>query len=66
VALQFATSLERAKQRISDDYFHYLGRGPDQQGIDYWVSQFADGVTNENLITDFVASPEYFGKHTGA
>lgn len=66
VALQFATSLERAKQRISDDYFHYLGRGPDQQGIDYWVGQFANGVTNENLITDFVASSEYFSKHTGA
>ncbi len=43
---------------------HYLGRLPDPQGIDFFVNQFAQGVGNEGVITGFVASDEYFAKHT--
>ena len=64
VAYGFAASLERERQRVADDYMHYLGRLPDQQGIDYWVNQFAHGLTNEDVITGFVASDEYYQKHT--
>ena len=65
VAYDFAASLERERQRISADYLHYLGRAADQGGLDFWVSQFAHGSSNEDLITDFVASDEYFQKYTG-
>ena len=34
-------------------------------GLSYWVDQFAHhGQTNEDLITGFVASDEYFKEHT--
>ncbi|HWB09164.1 MAG TPA: TIGR03118 family protein [Pirellulales bacterium] len=64
VAYNFATGRERESQRITDDYMHYLGRQPDAQGLNYWVAQLAGGETNEQVITGFVASDEYFNKHT--
>jgi hypothetical protein len=50
--------------RPQEDYFHYLGRAADQNGVDFWINQFAHGQTNENLITLFVASDEYFASHS--
>jgi hypothetical protein len=37
---------------------------PDTQGIDFWVNQFANGLSNEDLIAGFVASGEYFSDHS--
>ncbi|MGH7193689.1 MAG: DUF4214 domain-containing protein [Candidatus Saccharimonadales bacterium] len=54
---------ELATQRISDDYLQYLGRPADAAGVDYWINQFQHGKTNEDLITGFLATDEYFGKH---
>jgi hypothetical protein len=66
VAYGFAASTERESERITSDYQHYLGRLPDSTGLSYWLDQFANhGQTNENLITGFVASDEYFNDHTG-
>jgi hypothetical protein len=64
VAIGFTTSLERETQRIGADYFHFLGRAADQAGLDFWVQQFKNGQTNEDLITGFVASDEYYKQHT--
>ena len=42
----------------------YLGRSPDPAGLAYWVRQLGSGVTNEDVITGFVASDEYFAVQT--
>jgi len=65
VALGFTTSLERETTRVTGDYQTFLGRSPDQAGINYWVSEFAQGLmTNEDVIAGFVASDEFFSKHS--
>lgn len=65
VAFGFANSQERQRLRATDDYMHYLARQPDAQGLAYFVNQLATGaLTNESLITEFVASDEYFKSHT--
>jgi hypothetical protein len=66
VAYGFAVSTEREGQRITGDYQKYLGRLPDVSGLSYWLDQFANhGQINENLITGFAASNEYFYVHAG-
>ena len=53
-------SKERESIRVTDDYLTYLGRGPDQDGLNYWLNAFLTGVTNETLVGGFVGSVEYF------
>ena len=60
VAPSFAGSQERETLRIQADYHTYLGRSADQAGVNYWVSQFLQGVTNESVIAGFSASEEYY------
>jgi hypothetical protein len=65
VALGFAASEEREKQHISANYEKYLGRLPDEGGLAYWLDQFSQhGKTNEDLVTGFVASDEYYARHS--
>lgn len=64
VSYGFAASTEREKQRIGADYQKYLGRQADPGGLAYWLDQFVNhGQTNEDVITGFVASDEYFMTH---
>jgi RHS repeat-associated protein len=66
VAYGFAASQERESQHIFANYEKYLGRSPDAAGLAFWLDQFANhGKTNEDLITGFVASDEYYRDHTG-
>jgi hypothetical protein len=64
VAQTIADSQENDTQLINDDYFHYLGRAADAGGLDYWLGQFADGKTNEDVIAGFTGSAEYYKEHT--
>jgi RHS repeat-associated protein len=65
VAFGFAASSERESEHITADYLKYLGRVPDGAGLSFWLDQFVNhGKTNEDLITGFLASDEYFAKHT--
>ncbi|HWB13509.1 MAG TPA: DUF4214 domain-containing protein [Pirellulales bacterium] len=65
VALGFTSSVEREEQRVTADYQTFLGRQPDQSGLNFWVSQFAQGrLTNEDVVAGFLASDEYFSKHS--
>ncbi len=66
VAQGIAGSQENNTQLINDDYFHYLGRTADTGGLDFWLSQFAVGKTNEDVIAGFTGSAEYYKQHTGA
>jgi hypothetical protein len=65
VALGFATSREREMQHVEADYMTYLLRPADVGGLAYWTDQFVNGgQTNEDLITGFLASDEYFKRAT--
>jgi hypothetical protein len=65
VAFGFTSSVEREQQRVTADYQTFLGRAPDAAGLDFWVTQFAEGhLTNEDVIAGFLASDEYFAKHS--
>lgn len=66
VAFGFTNSIERARQRVTDDYARYLGRLPDESGVTFWVGQFAQGVMNEDIITGFVGSLEYYQRAQGS
>jgi len=65
VAVRIASSQENNSNLINDDYLHYLGRAADQQGLQYWLQQFAAGATNEDVITGFTGSAEYYKEKTG-
>jgi len=64
VAEGIAGSTENNTQLINDDYMHYLGRPADPGGIAFWLSQFAAGKTNEDVIAGFTGSAEYYKEHT--
>jgi len=63
--LRLAASLEREGLRVQQDYQRFLGRLASSGEVGYWVNAFAHGSTNEDIITGFVASPEYFHNSTG-
>ena len=63
VALGFANSSEHESIIVRDDYQTYLSRQPAPAEVNYWVSQFEQGVNNENVVAGFIASDEYFNTH---
>ncbi|HEV3345333.1 MAG TPA: DUF4214 domain-containing protein, partial [Pirellulales bacterium] len=64
-ALGISGSTENNTQLINADYEHYLGRAADPGGLQYWLNQFADGASNEDVIAGFTGSPEYYKNRTG-
>jgi hypothetical protein len=60
VALGFTASVERAKLRIQGSYLRFLGRPADDQGLNFWVNAFAHGSTNEDIVTEFLSTAEYY------
>ena len=49
---------------IAPAYHNYLLRDLDAAGLAYWANQMKNhGLTNENVITGFVACDEYFNNH---
>jgi hypothetical protein len=65
VAVRIAQSQENNSNLINQDYFHYLGRAAEQDGLNHWLGQFAKGATNEDVIAGFTGSPEYYKDKTG-
>ncbi len=41
-------------------YQHYLDRAPDPAGLSGWVSALQNGLTIEQVIAGFIASPEFY------
>jgi hypothetical protein len=65
VALGFAKSSESEMRHVEADYMTYLLRPSDPGGLTFWTNQFIfGGQTNEDLITGFLASDEYFQRVT--
>lgn len=65
VAVRISSSQENNTNLINDDYQHYLGRGADPDGLNYWLTQFSAGQTNEDVIAGFTGSAEYYKDKTG-
>jgi hypothetical protein len=61
VAYGFAASTEREEQRVRDNYATYLNRGASQQEVNLYVGLLQQAhLTNEDIATLFVGSPEYY------
>ena len=67
--LMFADPLEVAKAVRADEHMqladpvtwafrHYLGRDPEQGGLDYYTAQIADGRPEWQVIREIAESPE--------
>src|SRR5205807_8606494 len=57
VALGFAARPEREAQRVRFNYQTYLGRAPSADEVTLYVNGFLGGLTNEDLVANFVGSP---------
>jgi hypothetical protein len=51
---------------IESVYQKYLGRTPDAGGLAFWIQRMFDGLTDEQLEANLIASPEYFQRAGGA
>jgi hypothetical protein len=65
VAWYFAGGAEREAQRITADYYRYVGRAPEADMVPQMVAAFENGTTNEDVIAGFVGSDEYFQRQGG-
>ncbi len=65
VALGLTQSGEYYTNLIVAAYNKYLGRGPDSNGLTYWLYQLQHGQTDEELEAGFFDSAEYIGNHGG-
>jgi hypothetical protein len=50
--------------RIQQTYERYLGRAADPAGLAYWLSRYQDGAVNEDIVTGFIGSDEFFAQAT--
>jgi hypothetical protein len=65
VANQITHSTEHYQDLVTHAYQTYLGRSPDPSGLSGWVGAMQDGLTDEHLEAQFIASPEAFAHHGG-
>lgn len=67
---QVAESLTHSQESyayfVTQAYSRYLGRGPDSQGLNFWVGLMQHGLTDERLEAGFLGTPEYIADHGGA
>ena len=56
---------EARGNEIIADYQKYLGRTPDANGMNTWLSVLAAGGRQEDVISGILASPEYVSHHGG-
>jgi hypothetical protein len=66
VAHDFTQQDENFRNFIKSAYQKYLGRLPDQPGLDAWAAAMESGaVTDERLEAGFIGSDEYIALHGG-
>jgi hypothetical protein len=64
VANGFTGSKEGLSDRIQQTYQRYLHRPADDAGLAYWLIQYHNGAINEDIVTGFIASTEFFNGAT--
>ncbi len=60
----FTHSAEYLSNIVVNDYQQFLGRTPTTQEVSLWVNAMEHGVTDEQVLADFVGSPEFY-QHAG-
>jgi len=64
IANYFTHSYEHFADLVGNDYQHYLGRVPSTTELNSWVGAMQAGTTDEQVLSSFIGSPEYY-QHTG-
>jgi hypothetical protein len=65
VANLFSHSDEHYIQFITAAYEKYLGREPEPAGLNGWLQNMKNGLSDEQLEAGFIGSPEYIANHGG-
>jgi hypothetical protein len=65
VANQITHSVQWYQLFVTNAYEQYLGRAPDQAGLNSWVTHMENGLTDEQLEAKFIGSTEYINNHGG-
>jgi hypothetical protein len=60
VANSFTSSTEGLGVRVLQTYQRYLSRGASPDEIGLWVGSYHQGANNEDIVTQFIASDEFF------
>jgi RHS repeat-associated protein len=60
VSNDFTGSTEGLSVRIQQTYQRYLGRPADPGGLAFWLSKYHAGAVNEDIVTGFISSDEFF------
>src|SRR5207244_4255914 len=64
VAVSFVTSQEHDSVLVQNYYKQYLTRAAGAAEVAGWVNVMQHGATGEQVIADFLGSPEYFLGHS--
>jgi hypothetical protein len=64
VALSVLTTGEGYQIVVAAGYQKYLHRTVDTGGLNYWVSQLMQGMTDEQFYAQLIGSQEYYAKHS--
>jgi hypothetical protein len=62
VARKIATSLEAEQDSVRDFYRAYLGRDPEQPGLEFWTGQLQHGATEQAVLAAIAGSDEFFAR----
>ncbi|HEV7226386.1 MAG TPA: DUF4214 domain-containing protein, partial [Pirellulales bacterium] len=65
VADRVPQSREGLERLVGDDYQQVFGRPADQAGFAYWTDRLAGGMSNDEALTEFVSTADYFKQQTG-
>ncbi len=65
VANSIVHSGEYYTNLVNGMYSHYLGRPADALGFNVWYSELASGQTFEQVLSQFLASPEFYNRSGG-
>jgi hypothetical protein len=65
MAMAFLTSSEYRANLIRGYYEQFLGRAADDPGLQAWLNMMASGARDEDIMVDFLTSPEYYAKNGG-
>lgn len=57
-------SVEYFSRIVTTDYVQFLGRAPDADGLAFWNGLMQQGMTDEQMAAQFIATPEFFN-HCG-
>jgi hypothetical protein len=66
VATEILSTTESRTKMVTDDYFRYLGRAPDDPGVSYWLDQLDRGKDFDNIAVSMISSEEYYQDKTPA